>query len=123
MTSIPKNEKRCDLFLWLGDGQLAGHDGLGKERLEVSIGRTNSTLGLGFAVGDTAFVLDRAQVENLAGFLTWQTGRMRNSGRASGYFNFGALMEHAKEQAETRKKRRALRRKRARAAKKLSALH
>ena len=31
----PKSERRCKLLLWMGDGQLAWHDGLGKTTVEV----------------------------------------------------------------------------------------
>jgi hypothetical protein len=88
---IPDNERRCNLHLWLGDGQLAWHDGLGNPDLEVSIGRTDSQLGLGFVVGDAQFVLDQAQVENLAHFLSWQARRMKKSGRRRGVLNMATL--------------------------------
>ncbi len=94
-TRIPKGERRCNLSLWIGDGKLTTHDGLGKPGLDVSIGRTDSKLGLGFVVGATQFVLDRTQVENLAAFLTFQAGRMRKSGSRTG-LNFAALLDMAK---------------------------
>jgi hypothetical protein len=90
---IPDNERRCNLHLWLGDGQLAWHDDLGNPDLEVSIGRTDSEFGLGFVVGDAQFVLDQAQVGNLAAFLTLQARRMKKSGRRRGVINFATLLE------------------------------
>ena len=75
-----------------------------------SIGRTNSKLGLGFALlvgrGIAAeFVLDRTQVENLAGFLTFQAGRLRNSGRTSGVLRFDGLLRHADQKAKKQRAR------------------
>lgn len=88
MARIPKDEQRCNLLLWPRDGLMTCHRGLGSPKLEVSIGLTDSKLGLGFAIGDTTFVLDRAQVENLAGFLTLQASRMSKSGRRNGFIDF-----------------------------------
>jgi hypothetical protein len=98
--SIPKNEQRVKLHLWTGNGQLAWHDGQGPKGHMlhvVSIGRTDSELGLGFTVSDpetgtemAAFVLDRAQVENLGAFLRGQVGRLKKS-KGPDYLNFAAL--------------------------------
>jgi hypothetical protein len=81
----PKDEQRVSLTLWLGNGNPVWHDGQGKGLPEVSIGRTNSKLGLGFVVSDAetgedvAFVLDRPQVENLHAYLGGQIRRLKKT--------------------------------------------
>jgi hypothetical protein len=100
---IPKDEQRVSLNLWTGDGQIAGHGGQGRKLHVVSVGRTDSELGLGFTFSDpltetqlAAFVLDRAQVENLAAFLRFQVGRLKRS-KGPGYLNFAALERYGQK--------------------------
>jgi hypothetical protein len=58
-----------------GNGVVASHDRQGRHLSQVSIGRTNSELGLGFVFSDPVgkvlamFLLDRAQVGNVAAFM------------------------------------------------------
>jgi hypothetical protein len=79
---VPKNEPRCTLHLRLRNGlSPIWHRGEGKTKAEVGIGLTDSERGLGFVIdGTTEFVLDRKQVENLAGFLLYQAQRMKKGG-------------------------------------------
>jgi hypothetical protein len=73
--AIPADEQRVNLPMWPSNRVVASHDGQGRRLSQVSIGRTNSELGLGFVVSNpvgkvlATFVLDRAQVENVAMFM------------------------------------------------------
>jgi hypothetical protein len=78
------DERSADLRLWFGDGKVGGWSARVKACREVSVGRTNSKRGLGFAVTRGAkdpawgwekgaqvvdFVLDKDQVAQLAAYM------------------------------------------------------
>jgi hypothetical protein len=85
-----QEEKPTDINFWWKNGsctldRVSGYTNPTKAETELSIGRTNSKLALGFIVtrGDQCmdFVLDRKQVENLFEYLKIQIPRLKK-GRA-----------------------------------------
>jgi hypothetical protein len=92
---IPRDEVRIHLDLWFQNGSGMWLHGQGKHLPEVSIGRTDSELGLGFLVLDpktkkirAEFVLDRPQIENLHAYLGRQIRRLKKTEwTTSGYWS------------------------------------
>jgi hypothetical protein len=90
-----------NLLRWPSNGVVASHDGQGRRLLQVSIERTNSELGLGFVVSDPVgkvlamFVLDRAQVENVAAFMQLKVQLLKPS-RGPEYTDFTKPTDPAK---------------------------
>jgi hypothetical protein len=71
------DEKPVDLFLWPYNGHVLDARAGPKKLDVVSIGRTGSKWALGFRHDNgTEFVLNRAQVEVLRDFLTYQAPRL-----------------------------------------------
>jgi hypothetical protein len=96
---IEPGERPADLLFWLKDGTSAPYEARVPADVEVSIGRTDSELALGFWITTTAerkhtadFVLDRDQVAELAAFMQLQLARLRKPlGRKPDQISFVAM--------------------------------
>ena len=77
----PANERPAKLQFWLRDGFTFrdSDDIVRSGDLEISIGRTDSRRGLGFAMTkrESHFTLTRRQVDELIAFLTFQVRRLQ----------------------------------------------